>query len=396
MTPYAARLWTCVILPAAGVGCLWIHSHFDTQRVVTAARHAQEAVVREQDWAREKAARGVEALEARGGKGRESYARLVAAAGGPADLAIKDPNLSLLQMFERLGAACAPAGSMARVTVEHFTEFTLTFESESPPDPKATVDTVLCLLPRCAPYLQALRFSQRRTLVAELDHPAIVSVPDWSTVDATRVQSLIRWESATSPALGVSGGVTKGAAESDEGADPALAAAIKAYREVFKAHEAVLNGVIAYQTAASNLKETHLGRLREKVTGLAQSMQSLGASKGFFADPALELDRALRGQGMDDLYTQIAVRGERERMRPIVAGWSQAIAAVEAHNQVVKAFLEAMIQQWGSWMLQADGETIVLTRPSARDAFEKHNGLVRIATERLDRAMERLNATVPW
>ena len=92
----------------------------------------------------------------------------------------------------------------------------------------------------------------------------------------------------------------------------------------------------------------------------------MGASKRFFGDPAAELERALKEQGVDELYTRIVARGERQRMQPVVAERARVIAAVEANNLAVKAFLEAMADDlrppspWALGPACARGDAITL------------------------------------
>lgn len=176
------RVVLILLIPLGGllVGLHLVDDSFQAKRNTSIQLHHRAMSDLALDHAKARAAREVEAhqvsLEAKQRREQE----LIVAAGGPADHAVKDPDLNISQMLERLALACAPSGSRATVKVDRFTEFELVIDIESQAVSSVLGEMTTCVLSRAAPYLHTIRFTRQNTLIAELTPDSLASVGDWS------------------------------------------------------------------------------------------------------------------------------------------------------------------------------------------------------------------------
>src|SRR5687767_12139309 len=122
-------------------------------------------------------------------------AELEKAWGGPLAAAFKNPDYSLREALQRAALACAPTNTLVRAEVDRFTEFTVTFESASPILTNTMIVTARKLMPVARTYLDALRFSVRGKLVAEIDRSDIEFIEDWARAPDQRIAMLLPRES---------------------------------------------------------------------------------------------------------------------------------------------------------------------------------------------------------
>jgi hypothetical protein len=119
---------------------------------------------------------------------------LESALGGPARLAFAIPNLSILEAMEQTLQACAPPNSRAEVRVDRFTEFTATISTFETLSTNQMIMIARAFMPLARDYLEALRFSAKGEVVAELDRQDIELVENWATVPDARLAMLLARE----------------------------------------------------------------------------------------------------------------------------------------------------------------------------------------------------------
>jgi hypothetical protein len=134
-------------------------------------------------------------------KARESETRRLAELekiwGGRLGAAFKNPALSIRDALSQAAKACAPSNTVTFADVDRFTEFTLTVDSGETISTNDMVAFARAFLPLAKSYVDSIRFSQKGTLVAEIDRQDIEFIEDWSRAPDQRIAMLLPRESQT-------------------------------------------------------------------------------------------------------------------------------------------------------------------------------------------------------
>lgn len=113
------------------------------------------------------------------------------AMGGPARAAFADPDYTIEQALRAALRACAPSNALAEVKVDRFTEFTASITTAAPLTTNEMIAVARKFMPLAKDYLDALRFSARGEVIAELDRQDIEFVEDWATAPDARLAMLL-------------------------------------------------------------------------------------------------------------------------------------------------------------------------------------------------------------
>lgn len=354
MSANLLRTLILLAIPLAGLfGTLqWVDGTYAERTTTSIQLHEQAKSDLEQQHAKERAANAVKAHEIRLENERRHQREVVAAAGGPADYAIKNPELTLSQMLSQLALACAPKDSKTSVKVDHFTEFEIVVDFPQPPEPSTLGEITSCVLSRSAAYLHAIRFTHRGTLIAELTPEALNSVPNWATISSSVASSLLTRPSQPTQ-IATANTSSPGSASQPEASpkNPAL----EAYNELLTKQLDEFNQFIQTLFSAGSLPSYNsAAMIQEKLVELDNAWASLKLKRDLLANPLPHLDRLLRQHGSDPLYNEIVLRGERERLTGRQRAWETRFHAIQALLSSTSGFLMAMHQTWGQWSVSGD------------------------------------------
>ena len=244
-------------------------------------------------------------------------------------------------------------------------------------------EITLCVLSRSAAYLHSIRFTHRGTLVAELTPEALNSVPNWSTLSPTVASSLLTYPTQPTRIANANAPPPANPASQDgTPSDPAL----DAYNELIRSQWAELNQFIQTLFKAGSLRPySSATALQEKLVELDQSWTALKPRRDLLSNPVPQLDRLLRQHGLDPLYIEVVLRGERERIAARRNVVDSQFNAMQAHFASTTGFLKAMLQSWGQWSLAGDQIEF-----DSRDVQQTY----RTWSDRVHVTADELNATL--
>ncbi len=171
---------------------------YDRREVRLRAEQRQFLVDQRASWARQDAAQAVASQQRTAERERARAAEVLKALGGPAEAAIKNPELNIQQMLEQTARLCAPSGASTSVIVDRFTEFDVAFVLPETLTVTRLAGISQCLLKGGAPYVHSIRFIQGNELVAELDGLAIESLTNSSAASVESLEGLLL--ASTTPA----------------------------------------------------------------------------------------------------------------------------------------------------------------------------------------------------
>jgi hypothetical protein len=365
---------------------------FDTRE--TQLNAAQQRFLSDQRmaWAQEDAQRAIAAKQAADERVKVRAGKLVAALGGPVEAAFKNPELNIGQMVNAVALACAPANSRVSVTVDRFTEFTISVTLRDRLSSAQLAEISQCLLPKSVPYVHSVRFIQNNVILAELDWPAIESIGNWSSVSLQAVEGLLSPANAQEQPAPVLAAADNGSASNPAQADltvdqKKIESANNLFKESYSKHARAVSELVASLDQASRLDTllTH-ERLQARVVWLDQLATRLSAERQFFLNQSAEMERLLKTEQLDPLAIGIIVRNSKNRDQSEAAVYAGVFDTVEAYREQILIFLKAMDDRWGEWQADSAAKQILFTSGDARKAYLSGSEQVTQSAQSVQRA----------
>src|SRR5687767_8986788 len=118
-----ALMCTGIAIAMTVGACLGLERWEELQRATLLSMHDKDMTARKEQFEVRKLSHQIEARDASVARRARHRREFAAALGGPVDVALKHPELTMLGMLHELARACAPPGSVSHVAVERFTEF---------------------------------------------------------------------------------------------------------------------------------------------------------------------------------------------------------------------------------------------------------------------------------
>jgi hypothetical protein len=279
------------------------------------------------------------------------------ALGGPLQAAFKDPGLSIRQALQRAALARAPTNADARVDVDRFTEFTVTFASPQNLATNEMTQIARELLPLAKPYLYALQFSVQGTIVAELDRADVDFIDDWSRASADRVAMLLAREVPTSSAQDVSAierfkqerGLSKTLSQSPELASKMESAHVKFNQALDKSFQDLSAALSLSQKAISFTEISKPAEIDAHQRDLTTATARANSAKQFWTNPTNQWSQILASEGISgDAYTEVL------NSLPLIFRndpklSAKVFEALDAKLESSRYFLKVAAEKFGVW-----------------------------------------------
>jgi hypothetical protein len=332
---------------------------------------------------------------------REHRQSLQTAWGGAVEAACKNPDLSITGMLEELARACAQTKNVI-VRVDRFTEFEINIRWEGPLDMDRMAKASSCLLSQAAPFVRALRFVQRGTVLAALDERAIDSVTNWAQASPGDIENLL-----TNQQNILSGGSNVGSwsadlqkklkdisSKTDDSAASGDSQRIREAQETFDRTVASqnqrLSSVLEQQDRAGKLNDVlSEANLQSKLQLLQQAGVDLRQTREFLMNQDGQFRQLLQSHEIDPLFVSIQMRAMSDRQarrRPYLEALFQAL---DQRQNSAEVFLTEMQRTWGGWNVA--GTMIQFTSTDAQRAYRQAADGFSQATDRVSAAMRALN-----
>lgn len=263
--------------------------------------------------------------------------------------AFKHPDLSIGQALHLAAQSSAPLNARAHVSVDRFSEFTITISRDPVLTTNEMAATSIKLLPHAAAYTHALRFAHGEKVIAELDRADIEFIEDWSRALPDRVAMLLPRESEA-PA-----GVATEQLQRERQiiqliqSDPDLRPKLtKAQEEFFaaarKANDdlrAAIDGSEEALDVSSDPKPNYIKRLDQ----LRAAGRQANAARGFYADSPGVWKAALQSSAVTaEAIDQLAQMGE-SFLRHDRAKMIAVLDALDAKLESARYVLQALEDQ---------------------------------------------------
>jgi hypothetical protein len=376
---------------------LWFHewqkSFYAQQQQLTTEELRQ--------WAREDKDQKIKTHQVMRQLEREHRQSLQTAWGGAVEAACKNPDLSITGMLEELARACAQTKNVI-VRVDRFTEFEINIRWEGPLDMDRMAKASSCLLSQAAPFVRALRFVQRGTVLAALDERAIDSVTNWAQASPGDIENLL-----TNQQNILSGGSNVGSwsadlqkklkdisSKTDDSAASGDSQRIREAQETFDRTVASqnqrLSSVLEQQDRAGKLNDVlSEANLQSKLQLLQQAGVDLRQTREFLMNQDGQFRQLLQSHEIDPLFVSIQMRAMSDRQarrRPYLEALFQAL---DQRQNSAEVFLTEMQRTWGGWNVA--GTMIQFTSTDAQRAYRQAADGFSQATDRVSAAMRALN-----
>lgn len=355
------------------------------QRVEKTMREGQNSVsLFEQDLKRK--ARDAEARR---------RAELEQAWGGRLAAALKNPEFSLRDALNEAAKACAPTNALAYVEVDRFTEFNVTVDSGETISTNDMVAFARRFLPVTKAYIDAVRFSHKGNLIAELDRQDIEFIDDWSRASEQRIAMLLPRESQSrivqDPAaierfkneqrIAEAFAADPASREKAQRADHELRQAIQtAYDDLTKALEGARKGVVLGDVRS--LRD--LNRCDRSVTA---AVDQLERARLFLKDPLAQWQKLLENEGISGDLREALVKGFPGMFRNNPAKTARVLEMVDAEIRSSRYELSLLTGESDKWKF-ANGRIHLVDEDFARrfDRAEKQVREDQLETEEALRA----------
>lgn len=302
---------------------------------------------------------------------REASARrkteLEKAWGGPLGAAFKDPAISLSEALQRAADVCAPSNSLARVSVDRFTEFAVTIDAQEALSTNQMISVARKLLPVAKEYLEALRFSTRGTLLAELDREDIRLIEDWATVADRRIVMLLPREIPARIAQDpeaierVRQEQLIGQALAD---DPALRAKVQEADRDFRqaSQDASAELRLALESARKAAWLQNVGSVREldqREKDLRAAVEHARRAQEFWTNPIQAWEKVLDAQGVEGETRAILVKGFPSMFRTDAKRTAKVFEALNGELESCRFFLHTITEHSDRWKFAGGGIAIL-------------------------------------
>ena len=283
--------------------------------------------------------------------------------GGTLAAALKNPAFSLREALHRAAQVCAPTNTLTGVEVDRFTEFTVIYESASAIATNDMVAAARKLMPVAKEYLDAVRFSVRGKLVAEIDRSDIEFIEDWERAPEQRIVALLPRE-AQSRIVEDAGAIERlkneqrisealaaqpELREKAEKADQQLRQAIQdAYSELTKAFEASRRALRLHELRS-------LRGLDEREKDLRAAVEHADKAEKFWASPVKEWEQVLEGEGIGGDLREVLVKSFPAIYRHHPEKTAKVFEALREEISSVRFLLQMLTRGSDKWRFSGDG-----------------------------------------
>ena len=298
---------------------------------------------------------------------REAEARRVAdlekAWGGPLAAALKNPAFSLREALYKAAQVCAPTNTLTGVEVDRFTEFTVNYESASPIATNDMVAASRKLMPVAKEYLDAVRFSVRGKLVAEIDRSDIEYIEDWERAPEQRIvallpreaQSRIVEDAVAIERLKIEMRISQ-ALEGESGLREKAENADRQFRQMMEEAFNELNKALTEIRKAATLHEVRsLRGFDERVKQLREAVAQADRAEQFWKDPAKEWERVLGAEGISGELRELLVTSFPAIFRQQPEKTAKVFEALRGEIESVRFFQKIVIDGGEHWKFTSEG-----------------------------------------
>lgn len=307
--------------------------------------------------------------------------------------AFKNPDFSLREALQRAAVACAPTNASAEVSVERFTEFSVTFSRTTAFTTNEMVEVARTLVPLAKEYLDSMRFSVKGSVVAELDRGDIEFVDDWARVPMDRIVSLLARE--VEPALQDTAlerwkqerALAEALAAQPEAVEKLPVAEKKLREAAIEAYEN-LNGAINLLHQATSLSGVTKARdLDERIRQLKDATDRMNRAREFFSDPGKAWRASLAAEGISGDTLEALTKGLPVVMRTHSDKAAKALEALDGAIKSGRHFLQMAGDQFGNWEFSPESGQFGFTSQELAGRFQR-------AREQLIRDDQELEKTL--
>lgn len=325
---------------------------------------------------------GISRLEARN---REEIRN---ALGSGAIAVTRNPELSIREMFHGVGLELAPQGSNVVVSVDRFTEFSISIELPRILPVEELEDLSLKIVELGTPFLYRVSFFGEGRLVGELQSAAVTQGGGLGSVGRNRVAQLL--------VAGLEdpreGGDTTPAEPSSLAGDPAdeqltaFSKTLDEWEDDFDAQIDVTNRGMKMCFDALDLGKLRTkGDVTTRVKALEQVGRDLNKAKGYLSGCLRSLEEKLSGE-VDPLVVTITMRELTSRNGKKLAELEQVIPEMLAHQASVMRVLRHLETHAIHWKNVGDGK-LAFTNAAALKSFNA-------AYDAANLSARKLNATI--
>ena len=313
--------------------------------------------------------------------------------GGPLGAAFKNSSLSIRDALNQAAKVCAPSNTVAFADVDRFTDFTVTVDSGETITTNAMVAFARSFLPLAKKYVDSIRFSQKGTLIAEIDRQDIEFIEDWSHAPDQRIAMLLPRESQSriteDPALierykneqriveAIAG--DPGLREKAERADRNLRSAIEgAYDELNAALESV-----RISAALSDIRS--LRDLDKLDKALKTAVEHSSKAQNFWKDPAKEWERMIDSEGISGELREALVKNFPSIFRQNPTKTANVFTALDTEIKSTRYAMRMLTTEGNNWRF-SNGQ-ILLIDPDFAKRFDDAHRQVREDAQQTDAAL---------
>jgi hypothetical protein len=322
--------------------------------------------------------------------------------GNPLEGAFKDPELTIRQALQRAAYASAPTNADARVEVERFTEFTVSVSSEQTLSTNQMIDMARALLPLAKPYLYALRFTVKGTVVAELDRSDIDFIDDWARAPADRIAMLLPREvpagaenaAAAIDLLKQERGLSQTLAEAPDLTPKLQAAQTKFMERVRKALDD-LNAALTLSQKATSLGEVaKISDLDSHQRNLATAIARAAAARQFWINVTNQWSEVLKGEGISgEPLNQLL------NALPLIFHYDPNLSvkvfdALDARLESSRYFLKLAAEKFGVWQFDMEKGQFGFTDEEYAKRFRRAQDQFIQDSRALDTALHAWNESL--
>jgi hypothetical protein len=398
--PINSMLKLFVAGPALGIILFMAaHNYCSSEKSSLQEQHRNETVRIKEEWRKKLFAQQQSGQKLLLSKQMEVKEKWEAALGGPTEIASKDPTLSIIKMIEATSKACAPYGTKAGVSVDRFTEFTLTLELPGAPNRGQMAETAACVLHHCGIYLQKIRFAQSGDVLAQIGPEGLSRISDWESLQAATVESLLENTDAQPRALAANLQKSRGPTSEISDLLPEQETAKKAAEQFYKllqTHYKNCTAAIGTQDSAARLSTLRdVREMGERLRSLEAADDSLKNAKAFFAHPEEAFETLLRSGNVDSLLIKVTLRGYEQSAREKNATLLSMCMTVGDRQLAAKNLLEAMSKFAGQWTPMADGIHISFQNREVEAVYRRVAADYEQTTAALTKAFELMGETDP-
>jgi len=227
---------------------------------------------------------------------------------------------------------------------------------------------------------------------------AALAKPGWVSV-ASFADWLLAADAVAQPLAGA--GDTNGLSgpPSGEAPDPASVAfnaATSLFQKHFAEHLQRLNQFsdsLSVATAIARIQSP--AQFKTQMNYLDQEASQLAAERAFFLNPAADLARAFRDQGVDPLVITNVTQDYDHRMQPLIPLYAKVFDALSAYLDQTREFLVKMDEDREEWNINADTGLVQFGNSETSAAYTREFSAVGHSAESLKIAFRALNAANP-